>query len=192
MSYATYTTEALVCGASDRNSNDRSYRLFTERFGMLYATARSVRFERSRQRYALSEFSYLRVTLLQGKSGWRITSITPDYNPYYDAAGKLARGSVVRVVRLLRRVVTGEEPVPQLYEYVRTALGTLATSIPERITAEQYVLVTILSELGYVRVSAIPESLRLGKLDSFTPNDTEQYANTLRTLIDRAEIASQL
>jgi recombinational DNA repair protein (RecF pathway) len=192
MSYATYTTEALVCGAYDRNSNDRSYRLFTERFGMLYATARSVRFERSRQRYALSEFSYLRVTLLQGKSGWRITSITPDYNPYYAATDKLARGSVVRVVRLLRRVVTGEEPAAQLYRFVRIALGALATPIPERVTAEQYVLVNMLAELGYVRARDIPAALCTRPLDQFTSADTAEFADLLYALIDRAEVASQL
>lgn len=56
MAYETYTTEALVCGTFNRNTADRSYLLFTREAGMLYADARSVREERSRQRYALRTF----------------------------------------------------------------------------------------------------------------------------------------
>ena len=63
MSYQTYTTEALVCGTYDRNTADRSYRLFARELGMLFADARSVRLEKSRQRMALSDFSLVRVSL---------------------------------------------------------------------------------------------------------------------------------
>lgn len=40
---------------------------------MLYASAKSVREERSKQRYALQEFSHARVTLVRGRSGWKVT-----------------------------------------------------------------------------------------------------------------------
>ena len=38
---------------------------------MVLAAARSVREEKSRQRYALQEFALVRVSLIKGKSGWR-------------------------------------------------------------------------------------------------------------------------
>ena len=56
MAYVTYTTLALVCGTFDQKTSDRSYMLFTREAGMLFASARSVREERSKQRYASTRF----------------------------------------------------------------------------------------------------------------------------------------
>ena len=72
MSYQTYITDAVVVGSYASNTADKSYLLFTKRAGMLYATARSVREERSKQRYALQDFSHITVTLVKGKGGWCI------------------------------------------------------------------------------------------------------------------------
>ena len=80
MAYATYTTQALVCGTFDRNTADRSYRLFTREFGMVWADARSVRLEKSKQRSALTDFSVVRISLVRGKAGWKIGSVIAQQN----------------------------------------------------------------------------------------------------------------
>src|SRR6056297_1890561 len=98
MAYVTYTTDALVCGTFDRNTADRSYRLFTRELGMLYADARSARKENSKQRQALQDFSLIRVSLVKGKGGWKIGSVTEVKNYYACAINQAARGSVVKVI----------------------------------------------------------------------------------------------
>jgi len=92
MSYATYTTEALVCGSRNNNTSDRAYLLFTEEVGMIWASARSVREERSKQRYALQDFSLIRVSLVKGKSGWRIGSVEATCNPFMEARSRSGQG----------------------------------------------------------------------------------------------------
>ena len=158
--YVTYTTSALVVGTFHRYTADCSHLLFTERAGMLYATARSVREERSRQRYALQDFSLVRVSLVRGKSGWRVGSVEPRYNYYHQAADRAARGSVVSLCRLLRRFVHGEEPVPELFSYLLGALSVLAESVPHRAFVEQVVAVQVLAFLGYVDTATLPDALR--------------------------------
>ncbi|MCB9812512.1 recombination protein O N-terminal domain-containing protein [Candidatus Nomurabacteria bacterium] len=160
MAYETYTTKALVCGTKNRNTADRSYLLFTREAGMLFADARSVREERSRQRYALQDFSLIRVSLVKGKAGWKIGSIEPLTNLYHAAEDKVARGSVVRVVRLLRRFLHGEEAAQELFDLVTHGLTILKGEVPERAFVEQVLLVQILAELGYVATKDIPEPLQ--------------------------------
>ena len=82
---------------------------------MVFATARSVREERSKQRYALQDFSCIRVSLVKGKSGWRIGSVEALGNPFLRAESRALRGSISYVVTQLRRYVHGEIPLPRAY-----------------------------------------------------------------------------
>ena len=160
MAYVTYTTKALVCGTFNRNTADRSYLLFTREAGMLYADAKSAREERSRQRYALQEFSLIRVSLVKGKRGWRVGSIESLKNYYHDAIDKDSRGSVVSLCRLLRRFVKGEESMPDLFDYTVLALDELIKHTEERSFVSVTVQVRILAYLGYVNMNMVPESVR--------------------------------
>ena len=159
MAYVTYTTKALVCGTFDRNTADRSYLLFTREAGMLYADARSVREERSRQRYALQDFSFIRVSLIKGKRGWKVGSIESQKNYYHTAVDKDARGSVVSLFRLLRRFVKGEEAAPELFDYVTAAFDELSGKVDERPFVLLTVQVYVLAVLGYVDKKVFPESI---------------------------------
>lgn len=149
MAYKTYTTEALVCGSNLHNTSDKSFLLFTKDAGMVYATARSVREERSKQRYALQEFSLIRVSLVKGKQGWRIGSVHVESNMFGDVHTRKARKGVLDIVRRLRQFVHGEESHPGLFADTVYALGLLeVVSDPWRIV-EIHTLRT-LHALGYI------------------------------------------
>lgn len=160
MAYETYTTKALVCGTFDRNTADRSFLLFTREAGMLYAEARSIREERSRQRFALQDFSLLRVSLVKGKRGWRVGSIEPIRNYYHEAVDKAARGSVVHICRLLRRFVKGEETQTPLFDYTIDALEILQMDPNKRPFVELVISLQILGFLGYVDAKQLPVELQ--------------------------------
>ncbi len=157
MAYQTYTTEAIVCGTFNRNTADRSYLLFTREAGMLYAEAKSVREERSRQRMSLQDFSYVRVSLVKGKSSWKIGSIEPRMNFFMTASDKAARGSVVSLTKFLRRFYGGEEAFPLLFDYFLSALKALSGTVVTRTVSEYIVKVRMLRELGYVDGRVLPE-----------------------------------
>ncbi len=148
MAYKAYITEALVCGSEDRLTSDRSLHLFAREAGMLRANVKSVREERSKQRYALQDFSYARITLVRGKSGWRVAGAEAIENFYLRAETREARAFVIRVCSLLRRVVRGESPHTRIFDDVTYALGaSWGNDIDSR---EPILTLRILNELGYI------------------------------------------
>lgn len=192
MSYVTYTTEALVCGGFDQNTADKSFLLFTKEAGMLFATAKSVREERSLQRPALQDFSRIRVSLVKGKAGWRVGSVEVASNDYMMAADRETRGSVVLVYRLIRRFIRGEEPAPDLYLEVESILDVLLQPLQNRSLVELYAEVIILTRLGYVATGAVPKvlnGLSLLEVDRLVDN---QLNSELKLLINKARESSHL
>ena len=156
MAYQTYITEALVCGKNDSQSADRSFLLFTREAGMLYAHAKSVREERSKQRYALQECSHIRATLVRGKAGWKIIGAEPIQNFYARTETREARAFLRNIVLLLRRVVHGETSYSHIFDDIVSACGKSDMYPPTKL---EYVLtLRILHALGYIAPTPLYES----------------------------------
>ncbi|MBP6924457.1 MAG: recombination protein O N-terminal domain-containing protein [Candidatus Pacebacteria bacterium] len=192
MSYQTYTTEAIVCGTFNKNTADRSYLLFTREAGMLYAEARSVREERSRQRMALQDFSFVRVSLVKGKSSWKVGSIQSEKNFFLSAGDKEARGSVVSITKFIRRFYGGQEAAPVLFDYVVGALQLLSSFTTHRDFLEKIIQTRILFELGYVDVKVLPEAVmsEVEALASIVTSDSDILK--LKPIIEKAVSFSHL
>lgn len=160
MSYQTYTTEAIVCGSNDSYTSDRSYLLFTREAGMLWANAKSVREERSKQRYALQDFSVIRVSLVKGKSGWRVGSVEAISNPFMEAKLRSARAGVSATIKLLRRFLHGEEPHISIYDDAVIALACMTTADESDLQdlQDQFML-RMLHGLGYIAPHATYNAL---------------------------------
>lgn len=150
MSYKTYTTEALVCGSNCHNTSDKNYLLFCKDEGMLFATARSIREERSKQRYALQDFSHIRVSLIKGKSGWRIGSAEALGNAFMQVENRKQRGLINFVFAQLRRYVHGEIALLHVYEDAHEIITNSAFFEEKSARVQQLFLVRLLSELGYI------------------------------------------
>lgn len=192
MAYQTYTTEAIVCGTFNRNTADRSYLLFTKEAGMLYAEARSVREERSRQRMALQDFSLVRVSLVKGKSSWKIGSIQSEKNFFSAAEDKEARGSVVFVTKFVRRFYGGQEPAPVLFDYVVGALQLLSSTTSHRDFLEKIIQARILFELGYVDIKMLPEVVMSSCEDLISVVTSDSDTTKLKPIIEKAVSLSHL
>lgn len=193
MSYQTYTTEAIVCGSFANNTADKSFLLFTKTAGMLYASARSVREERSRQRYALQDFTRITVSLIKGKTGWRIGSVDTFGNLFGTALTRTARGSVVRLLKLLRRFLQGEDPHPALYEEMVLAFWYLAQSdVPCRNTVEEIIQARVLYELGYMSETTPLQSILTNPLLAVLADASETQLLALQLATAHAVSASQL
>lgn len=186
MSYSTYTTEAIVCGTRDRNTTDRSYLLFTRDGGMLYAEARGARREGSKQRYALQDFTRVRISLVRGKAGWRVGSVEALENYYATAVDRAARGSVVALIKLLRRFARGEEPLPELYAMTVGALAVLVSPCVQRPFLDAYVQVHVLALLGYVALGTLPAPLRSWQVGQVAVLASDDYTAQLAVALEQA------
>lgn len=193
MAYAVYTTEAIVCGSFVSNTADKQFLLFTRDAGMIYASARSVREERSRQRYALQDFSRIMVSLVRGKAGWRIGSVETDQNFFLDAFSREARGSVVKLIRLVRRFVQGEESHPELFDELSAQLAVLMqVTVSDRAHAEAVAEVRILQLLGYISPTPVLKTLFQAPYSEALKLDAAVYAVDVAAARAQADAASHL
>lgn len=185
-----YISEALVCGSRDTHTSDRSYLLFTREGGMIWASAKSAREERSKHRYALQDFSCARVSLVRGKAGWRLTGAEPLQSLYYGARLRSDRTLLRNIVRVLRRFLHGETPVPHMYDDV---IDVLSSAHADTVRAERTLTLRILSVLGYVApqkelrmiIDAESSKAALGSM-------TDTHEGEIERAITRAFESSQL
>ena len=118
---------------------------------MLWASARSVREERSKQRYALQDFSIIRVSLVKGKQGWRIGSVEAISNPFMEASAREARAGLSAVIKLLRRFLHGEEANAAIYDDAVMALSCMTVAdIVDIIDLQEQFTLRLLHHLGYI------------------------------------------
>lgn len=193
MSYATYTTEAIVCGSYDSHTSDRSYLLFTRDAGMVWASAKSVREERSKQRYALQDFSIARVSLVKGKSGWRIGSALSLGNPFLGAHSRAQRGYVTYLITQVRRYVQGEVPMPELFDDMITLLERADEDARHNEALQSIFLLRLLKQLGYVAPEEGFSVFWEGSItDTMTAAYTPSIAQKAQKAIERATNASHL
>ncbi len=193
MSHKIYTTEAFVCGSHDSNTSDKSYLLFTQDSGMLFATARSVREEKSKQRYALQDFSRIRVSLIKGKSGWRIGSAEALGNPFLLATTRLQRALVNFVFMQLRRYVHGESALPSVYCDLTEVLEKVQTFESVWSKVGQVFLLRLLSELGYIATEPPWEALvSAPSIETAMSLYTESMTSKIEAVIEKGRQASHL
>lgn len=196
MAYRTYTTEALVVGSEEGMAADRSILLFTRDAGLVRARAVSVRLEQSKLRYGLQDLSLVTVSLVRGKQGWRVVGAERSTNLYFHTDDRTRRAALLRAVRLVRRLVRGEESHSALYDLVLDGIGALLAILPEELPrAERLFVLRLLSVLGYVAphgayAHAITAPSLHGALSADHEPAAEERAAT--RAIDRALSVSQL
>jgi DNA repair protein RecO len=192
VAYATYTTEAIVCGASPLKEHDLTLRLLTRDAGMIYARVTGARADVSKLRYGLQEFSYARVTLVRGRADWRVTGVVAISNFYFDAQTRSARASLLSAMRSLRRLIHGSEMHAELFDVVLDGLTALAKSGDVR--GDSLFLLRLLHHLGYV--SPLPAYAHLLHTETLTEAcalyGTEPLTPTVQRAIEHALTVSHL
>ncbi len=195
MAYETYTTEAIVCGSYDRNGADKQFRLLTKDSGMLYVTARSVREERSKQRFALQDFSQVQVSLVNGKSGWRIGSVEANDNHFLSAPDRATRAFVVGAIKIMNQFLQGEEPHEHIYtECVKFLKFTQEEFEGDRTHVLLVFEVRLLEELGYVQVTKLTKPLFVPdtSYQSLLSNLSPEQCAEIEQMLVRGREASHL
>ncbi len=154
MSYRLYTTKALVLGVETSVEASRSLRLFTRELGFIRAHARGVREGKSKLRYGLQPLSLSEVSLVRGREMWRVAGAMPLHSLH--ASFRESPETfllLVRIVRLLRRLLQGEEKNEELFDVVESGIEfLLETSLTksELGNFECVFVLRILHRLGYI------------------------------------------
>jgi len=158
VAYDKYTTEAIVLSSFERGEADKTLLLFTRDFGLIYAKCVGLRKSESKMRYALQDFSRASASLIRGKRGWRLAGATS----ICVSRGASTKGlrSFANIVKLLRRLIQGEDENTYLFDAVREAHMFLLKGKEDLVgTVELLCVARILHALGYLSAEAVGEAL---------------------------------
>jgi DNA repair protein RecO len=153
MSHHIYTTKAILIKSTPIGEANRYYLLLTEDLGFIRATAQGVRLEKSKLKGHLQDFCQVKISLVKGKSIWRITSVeTLDNTCFLYNDTKLS--SIKNIFSLLLRLLHGEEKNEELFFSIQSFLSFLSKndlSLDFIKNIETITVLRILYHLGYLK-----------------------------------------
>lgn len=152
MSHLFYRTDAWVLGSIPQKEADKLLCLFTREYGVVFVVAKGIRLLKSKLRYTMQDYSRARVDLVRTRGGWRLASAV-SIDVHADIQKNLdSRRVLAGAFLLVRRLVAGEAPHPELFDDLGSMIHFLrssgAVSTPMR-DVEILSAVRILSALGY-------------------------------------------
>jgi DNA repair protein RecO len=148
--HSIHTVEGIVLSKRGVGEANSAVALLTREFGLLRASARSARLERSKLRYGLEPFSFGSYSLVRGAYDWKLTGVQ-DVEHLAHGASLAKRRAAGRVARLLLRLIQGEDTVAEVYATVEVGLRALFAAQESDIEQVEWLLVLrVLSCLGYV------------------------------------------
>ena len=147
-----YHTEGIILGSKNYGEAGKYYFIFTRDLGMIYASAQGVRKISSKLRFVLQEASYVKIDLVRGKDFWRITSASKTCLLDDISKNKISFLIFTNIGRLLKRLLTGESPNPNLFADLLSGLSFLE-KVQSKIEAENIevvIVLRVLNSLGYL------------------------------------------
>lgn len=177
MSHAVHTVNALVLGSAGVQEADKLFWLLTEDFGLLFASAKSVREEASKLRYSLQDCALTRASLVRGRGLWRIVGAEEVAATQLPFAQMQVFG---RIAALVRRVTPTDEEQPEIFTIVFNAYDALRTYPDKDALVESVAVARILHRLGYLSST---EQLR---------NIIESVSFEVSLFIDAESVSSEL
>ena len=157
MSHHIYHTRGIVIETFNIKEANKTYWIFTRDLGMVVASAQGVRLAASKLKSSLQPLSITDVSLVRGRAGWRVVNAREVLNVYWKIKDTPYSSAMIsRVLRLLRRLVTGEEKNEALFDRLSEGLLYLAggnsgeaPTTKQVINLEFILLLQVLYCLGY-------------------------------------------
>jgi len=148
-----YHTLALVLDSRNSGEANKKLVIFTRELGMIRATVQGIRFEKSKLRFALSDYSLAQIDLVRGRDVWRVTSAKPKENfsllMLSEKYGDVARN----LIRLVLRLYHGEESHRELFDHVLETLKILKEGEISETDLKHFEILSVLRiiyHLGYL------------------------------------------
>lgn len=154
MSYTKHHTMGFVLQAFNIGEANRAYHILTRDLGLIHAKAQSVRELRSKLRFGLQELVFADMSFVRAKDTWRVTHARTTYSLLDAVVADREKVALIRrTLKLLRRLLQGEEKDTVLYDIVSQAftfLGTTSFSHDNLLNFEVLTVLRILHHLGYL------------------------------------------
>lgn len=163
MSYHVYTTDGIVLKCTPFGEANVLLHILTSELGLIIASARSVRLSVSKLRPALQEGSYISVSCVRGKGGWKITNVASKES-FFFSYPEYTHKIVYKVFSILLKMIIGEVPDNNVYRIVKSGLMRLKEIEENQLqNFEVLIILRILNQLGYVGSSSNVEKYLIDK-----------------------------
>lgn len=150
MSYHIYTTSSLILKRKNFGEADLMLYVLTKDFGLILASAKSARLLASKNKGFLQEYSFVSISCVKGKNGWKITNVVGEGDTFSDYR-KGGQEILAKVSSVLIKMITGESPHREVFLTVKSGFEFLK-NLEEKyvLNFEVLIVLRILFELGYV------------------------------------------
>ena len=150
MSYHIYTTDGIILKRTAFGEANIFLHILTEDLGLIVAGARSARLSSSKLRSALQEYTYVSVSCVKGKNGWKITNVVEKENFFFNYPN-FSHKVLSQISSVLLKMIPGESPHKEIFQIVKSGFEFLKT-LQEKdvLNFETLVVLRILHQLGYV------------------------------------------
>jgi DNA repair protein RecO len=150
MSYHVYTTEGIILKRTPFGEANILLHIFTKDLGLIIASARSARLSVSKLRTALQEGSFVIISCVKGKGGWKVTNATYQSSLFFDLP-EYTHKVVAQVFKMLLKMIVGESPDSKTFEVVSSGFNYLKKLQEDNTTEFEILMVLrILNRLGYI------------------------------------------
>jgi DNA repair protein RecO len=180
--YELKVCEGIVLGKRGVGEANVLVPILTRELGLVRALARSARAENSKLRYGLGILTLARFSFVRGKQEWKLTGVESVSRVCVSPDIVRAR-QAGRVVKLLLRLIHGEEVSKELFESVKSGLQVLARAreTAEAESIESVLVLKILYHLGYLPHT--PELRSFIDADFFSMELAQKAARSKRLLM---------
>ncbi|MEK9161634.1 MAG: DNA repair protein RecO [Patescibacteria group bacterium] len=154
MAHQIYLTDGIVLKKKDFGEADRLFWIYTEKFGMVMASAKGVRLEKSKLRNNLSVFSYGEFAVISSRDFWRIIDAREISLPKLSSQVRLGGHTkvFVKISNLAVRMIKGEERNDKIWFELKNIFLTKENAKDLEVTS----VAKLLKALGYM--DKIPET----------------------------------
>lgn len=189
--YSKLSTNAIVLRTEDVGEKDVLVSLFTREFGFVFAKASGVRTQSSRLRYALQSMSLGFFSLVHGKTGWKLTNATFFKSYYFESHMQAQKQTLANILHLVGRLYVGEEPHPDLFDFIEEKLALMASPDMKADDVRQleiFIVFKTLEKLGYIENHATVKPLAItdtysSELSSYIRENLKQITPFINTAI---------
>lgn len=148
MAHAIYQTQAIILRVKNMRESNKLVTLYTERFGLIYASLQSVRSLSSKMRFHTNIHSLVTVDLVEGRDVWRITGVHEQISTFSFIESSWYP-LIVRLSSIILRLCRGQEAEQALWQDIQD-LYSLFTQQPKRVSeTEVAFILRMLNVLGY-------------------------------------------
>lgn len=153
-----FHTHGFILGSRNIGEANKMLTIYTREMGLIRCAAQGIRLNKSKLRFALQDFSYVKVDLVRGRDLWRVTSASSINSFSYALKDKQSHLLIARISKLIERLCDGEEANEKIFDdFVQSIylMNDEQISIEKREALELHLVLRIMNTLGYVGDSEI-------------------------------------